>query len=760
MAGLLALCCPSFLSDQELPEKPVSAVHNAQPYVKQEDNGLVSLALMVENMTCAACLPDLDTLLKSLKGIEKLSINLTTRRLWILWDKAFLSTDEIMDCLAKKGYLVHPFDSALLDYQDKTGQKLLKSMGIAGFAATNIMLLSVSVWAGLAEDMDVSTRTLFYWISALMALPAVAWAGQPFFQGALSSLKAKRLSMDVPIALAVILSLIVSVIATLQEEKHAYFDAGVTLLFFLLIGRYLDHQMRAKARSVAENLLLLQSRPAIRVDSSGKMIFVKSDDLKEGDIILVRTGDRVMADGVITEGQASLDKSFLTGESVPVFVKEGDPIHAGTIALDAPLLIRIEKAGRQTLLAEIVDVMENAQQNRSHFMQISDRVSRWYAPVVHIVALLAFTGWLLKGASFMTALMIATAVLIITCPCALALAVPVVQVVATGRLMKSGIFVKGGDVLERLASIKHIYFDKTGTLTKGKLTLILQNHYTINTESLSLVAALSRGGRHPIAECLQEYAQKENITPVSLDKRKETHGLGQEGYYNGTLVRLGRASWVGVPQDILKHHAEKGHKTTCSWMKNHHGEFICFEFSDTLREDARATLKELHDQHYATTLLSGDEKTVAHAIGETLDITDIHGNLTPLEKVQIIEKAMQSGQSPLMIGDGLNDAPALLSAKASISLASASDLAQNAADIVFVGDRLNPIVQSLSIAKQAYRRMIENITLSLIYNVCAIPLAVLGYVTPLWASIAMSTSSVVVILNALRIHEKNKRKPH
>jgi Cu2+-exporting ATPase len=697
----------------------------------------LNLTLMVDGLTCGACVWLIEQSLLRQPGVVSARVSLATRRLAITWQAGNADPARLAAIVQRLGYRLLPCDPARLASADRQkSSELLRCMAVAGFAAGNIMLLSVSVWSGHAADMAAGTRDLLHWLSALIALPAIAYAGRPFFRSAWGVLRARRTNMDVPISLAILLAPAVSLAETFQSGAHAYFDSAVTLLFFLLIGRYLDHRARYRARALAEQLLALNAVAATVLEADGTRRDLPPSALCPGMIVLVGAGQRVPADGVVTNGHSDIDTGSVTGESVPQSVDLGARVYAGTMNLTAPLQIRVAAAGDATLLADIIRLMEAAETRRGHFVQIADRVARHYAPVVHVTALATFLGWtFLGGMAWQPALMISVAVLIITCPCALALAVPVVQVIASQRLMRGGILLKSGDALERLQNIDHVVFDKTGTLTLGRLMLVNGPE-----PRLSRVAAgMAANSKHPLARAI---AQSVTAAPVLKDVTEEPgKGLmwhGPEGEW-----RLGSARFTGQEDD--------GETATILWLVGPGGERQKFILADQIRPDAAATIAALRRRGLGIEICSGDRPAPVAAIAATLDITSARSGMSPADKVQHLEQLAAQGRRVLMVGDGLNDAAALTAAQVSMAPASAADISQSAADIVFQGDRLSAILLALDVAQGGHRLMRQNLGLALVYNLAAVPLAILGLVTPLVAALAMSSSSVLVILNSLRL---------
>jgi P-type Cu2+ transporter len=605
-------------------------------------------------------------------------------------------------------------------------------VGVAFFSMMNVMLLSVAVWSGAGD----ATRDMFHWISAAIALPTVIFAGQPFFRSAWASLRAGRLGMDVPISLALILASSISVYETTQSGHHAYFDAAVMLCFFLLVGRYLDHRTRAVARSAAEELAALEV-PRATVLRGGVETVSAIAEIVVGDLVLVRPGGRMPVDGVVVSGSSEVDRSLLTGESLPVSAGPGAVVSAGEVNLTGPLTLRVTAAGRDSSLHRMADLVAVAEAAKTRYTSLADRAARLYSPLVHILSFASFGYWMwATGGDLRYAINISAAVLIITCPCALGLAVPAVVTSASGRLFRKGLLIKDGTALERLATVDTVVFDKTGTLTMGAPEVT--NLASLPIEVQALAKALAAGSSHPLA---QSILRASFVEAVAVTELAEVPGYGVEARLNGARVRLGRAGWVGA--DAVA--------TTASYLAMPDGTIHAITFADTLRQGAEDAVSRLKAAGLRVVLLSGDATEPVRQMAERLGIAEWRAGALPAEKVAAIRALRDGGARVLMVGDGLNDTGALAAADVSISPATALDAARVASDIVLLGQDIAPIVDALRISRQAARRIVENFLISGAYNIVAVPLAVVGLATPLAAALAMSLSSITVSINALRL---------
>ncbi|MFO1184190.1 MAG: heavy metal translocating P-type ATPase [Bauldia sp.] len=689
-------------------------------------------------MHCGGCLGTVERALTGIAGVTKARANLTTRRVAIDALPA-VATDALIAALAAAGYAARTVEPEVLAAveSDKEGSDLLRAMAIAGFAAGNVMLLSVSVWGGA----EPATRDLFHWVSALIALPAVALAGQPFFRSAFRALAARRFNMDVPIAIGVTLATAMSLYETMVGGEHAYFDASVTLLFFLLLGRYLDHRMRSVARSAAARLVALSPRTAARLSADGTVANVPIAEVGPGDRLRVLPGDRIPIDGIVDDGRSDVDRSMLTGEADPEPVHPGIEVFAGTLNLTGPMIVTARRRATQTVLAEVVRLTAAAERGGGRFVRLADRASRLYAPAVHLLALTTFVSWLALGSGWHASLTAAIAVLIITCPCALGLAVPAVQVVASGLLLRRGVMLKDGSALERLALIDTVVFDKTGTLSEGEARLV---DATASGDAWSVAAALASASRHPLARALARDAIRRSVSCAVATDIVEHPGAGVEGEWAGTRVRLGRRDWVGAGA------AERPVGPEL-WLRIGDAAPVRFGFVDSLRRDAAATVSALRRAGLAVHLLSGDTEFPVAAAAATAGISDWHADCRPADKARYLSRLAESGRRVLMVGDGINDAPALATAFVSMSPANAADISQAAADIVFAGADLAAIPLAHATALRGRRVILQNFALAIGYNIFAVPLAMTGVLTPLIAAVAMSTSSIIVTANALRL---------
>ena len=729
--------CPSGLAPVESDQSQFTI--DPAAYVKQKD-GESSLDILVRGAKCGACLSKIENGVRNLESITDVRLNLTTGRLRTSWRDEDFDPGDILKLLNRLGYGATPYDPESADKQhSKREKQLLSAMAVAGFASANIMLLSVSVWAGVGE-MSHMTRTAMHWISAAIAVPTVAYSGRHFFNSAYGALRSGHVNMDVPISLAVILAVCMSIYQTINHGEHAYFDAAVMLLFFLLIGRFLDARLQREAHSAARDLAAMQAVSVTRLTDQGAES-VRASLVSPGDIIAVAAGERFPVDAEIIEGETELDTRMVTGETRLSQSGPGDRVYAGAVNVSRVVKAKVRNTAEDSMLSEISKLLEAGEQKRSSYRQLADKAAKLYVPLVHTLAASTLIGWMLVRGDVEYAVFTAIAVLIITCPCALALAAPVVQVVSVGKLFKQGVYLKSGDALERIAACDVVVFDKTGTLTQSAPSLVTGD---VSDTALQQAALLARGSRHPLSRAIVFHV---GGGPVAEDI-EEFPGKGVSGQINGRQAWLGSAKWIAdntlsedrAPSDASMVFAIEGEEP------------VPLFFEETPMPGAIEIIQELAARDIESVVLSGDSQPRVDKLSAVLGVQDAIGEVSPVDKSDFLEKLAEQGRKVLMIGDGLNDAGAIANAHASLTPGGAVDISRNASDGVYSGEDLTAIADIIDMARVSKTRMFENFGFAALYNCVAVPIAVLGFVTPLVAAIAMSGSSVVVTVNALRLN--------
>ncbi|WP_299046148.1 heavy metal translocating P-type ATPase [uncultured Tateyamaria sp.] len=684
------------------------------------DAGLPTHELILPGVHCVSCIRSVEGLLNARPDIAAARVNLSRKRVAITAEPG-MDPASWITALTDIGFEAHEARDAGRHMQD---DGLTLRLGIAGFAMMNVMLLSVAVWSGATD----ATRDFFHWIAATISLPAAIYCAQPFFRSAWSALRAARLNMDVPIALAILLACGLSLYETMHGGEHAYFDAALSLTFFLLGGRVLEKRMRQAARSAAADLAALEPMRVTRIEGDTR-VSVPVDEVAMGDTLWLAAGARVPVDGVVNSDVVQVDRSALTGESEEIAVAQGAPLTAGEVVLTGPVTMTTTVAAKGSTLRRLIQIAAQAEGARSRYTSLADRAAGVYAPLVHGLSFAAFVGWSVATGDMYHALTIAIATLIITCPCALGLAVPAVATVATGRLFRMGLLVKSETALERLAEVDTVVFDKTGTLSAAALVPSAEMPATAR----AVLKALAQASAHPLSRSVLPLLG--DVRAADLDQIAEQRGNGVSAVWQGRPVRFGNAAWVGAGQG------------TVLSIGSH---LYAFDRKEQLFADAGDTVARLRDMGLEVHLLTGDSARNAARVAAQLGVEQVHAQVDPEAKQDLIEALQAEGRKVVMVGDGLNDTLALTRAWASIAPGTALEASQNAADVVLLGQHLSGIPAAIGIARSARRRILENFGLAACYNAVAIPLALAGFATPLMAALAMSTSSITVTVNALR----------
>jgi Cu2+-exporting ATPase len=713
-------------------------------YVVREADGFWSIDLFVDGIHCGGCVRKVEGRLAADPQISSARLTLSTRKLHVRWRGARVHADSIAATIAELGYEALPYAAEDVAAADAAQARSLQlAFGVAFFALANVMMLSWALWVG--DEMGPGTRGLFQWLSALVALPAIAYAGCPFYASAWRALRHARTNMDVPIAAGVLLTTAMSLSETIRGGSHIYFDGALSLLTVLLLGRWLDQRARSRARAGVNRLAELAARPVALLKPDGSTEAMPAARVRAGHRILVAAGERIGADGWIETGDSRVEASLITGEWQPQAAGPGFRVLAGMTNLDAPIIIVADRAGNDSSVAEMVRLMESAEQKRGAHVAFADRMVGYYTPVVHGLALVTFLGWWLAGGlGWQPALVHAVSVLIIACPCALGLAVPVTQVVAAGRLMRSGILLRSESALERAASVDCVVFDKTGTLTLPAAAPVPQPD---DPAVRRLAAGLAAASLHPLARAIRAL----DPDAPALQGVLEEPGCGLRWSGPEGEVLLGSADWCGAE-------AATG-KEAEVWLRAPALPLTRFSLAQQLRPDARTSIEALRARGIDVALLSGDRAEAVAEIAGAAGIAAWTAAMSPAGKAHDIAARMSSGRAVLMVGDGINDAPALQAATVSLAPGHASDISRNAADALWLGSSLAAVPEFLSVAVEARRIIRQNIGFSFVYNAIWVPVAMAGLVTPWLAALAMAASSLAVTLNALRLNQGWRHRP-
>ncbi len=740
---------PRVLQDElELLDRP----DVQQRYVHSEGDQQ-QIQLLIEGISCAACGWLIEKRLIQMPGVSQAGLNLGNHRLTLTWNPEQTRLSALLAEIKRIGYGAHPFEADKASEQIAAeNRRYLRRLGLAGLMFMQVMMATMALYEEFNQDLTADMAIILRWVSLLMTTPVVLYSCAPFFQGAWRDLGNRRLSMDVSVSLAIGGAYLAGVWATVTNTGEIYFDSVTMFAFFLLAGRYLERRARQRTVESSAKLVNLLPPSAMRVDSQGHSERVMLDEVQPGDLLDIKPGESVPADGEIVSGISSVDESALSGEYLPLAKRVGDQVTAGTLNVEGPLRIRVNAIGEHTRLSAIVRLLERAQTDKPRLAQIADQVAQYFLLIVMSAAVMVggLWWWVANGE---TAFWIVLAMLVATCPCALSLATPTALTTATGSLQKLGMLITRGHVLEGLTKVDTVIVDKTGTLTEGRMTLERVEAFAgqDSDQALRLARMLEARSEHPIARAFgRTMEQAESVTSHP--------GLGLEGLCQGQLLRIGKPVFVAElsGQAAPELPAEPG-----QWLLlgNEQGPIAWFVLNDRLRTDAAELIQGLKARGLEVILLSGDHDQVVMRMAEQLGITQAIGNASPADKLAFVQQLQAQGRQVLMLGDGVNDVPVLASANISIAMGEASDLAKTSADAVLLSSQLTVLLQALSGARRTRRIMLQNLFWAGAYNAGILPLAALGMVTPAWAAIGMSASSLLVVLNALRLVRMDQRRP-
>lgn len=738
---------PDVLEQLTLYDKP----ELQKTFVSVDDKNIKQASLILEGIVCAACVWLNERHISALKGVVEFRVNYSTHRARVRWDDSQIKLSDILQAISAIGYLAHPFDAGRQEaVYKKERAAALKRLAVAGLGAVQVMMLAVALYAGDYSGMDAGLENFMRWVSMFIATPVVFYSAKSFFSSAWRDLKVHQLGMDVPVSLAIGLAYAASCWATVNQSGQVYFDSVTMFTFFLLAGRFLEMGARQKAGQAAEELVKLLPAMATRVTMQGDETVAVSE-LSCGDKVRVKPGDSIPADGVIIEGRSSINESLLTGESHPLAKTINEKVIGGTVNIESPLLIEVQKVGEDTVLASIQRLLDRAQVEKPSIAKMADRVAAYFVAFLLVLVSAVAAWWWQHDPD--QAFWIAISLLVVTCPCALSLATPAAMTAATGSLTRLGVLTTRGHALETLAKVTHVVFDKTGTLTKGQLALESTCLVSALTEqqSLNIAAALELGSEHPVAKVFLQNASIENA--LSAKEIQAIPGQGVTGLIGEVKYRLGCAAYVADVFDADKINLDKTQHATEIFLANDKELLAVFFLSDQLREQARESVQALKALGKKVWLLSGDnEAAVLHIAGQ-LNISNTRHSMKPEDKLAVIHELQQQGEVVAMIGDGVNDAPVLAAAQVSIAMGGGTQLAQASADMVLLSEHLPHLVDAVIMAKRSINIVRQNLGWALAYNLLALPLASMGYIAPWMAAIGMSASSLVVVLNALRLNK-------
>lgn len=713
-----------------------------QDFVHSEDN-VESVSLSIDGITCAACAWLIEHKVKQLVGVSQVLVNSTTQRAMISWDKRKVKLSDILGQISRIGYQAAPYQVDEQELNNKlNSRKFLLRLGLAGFATMQVMMFALALYTGYFTDLDVQYRDYFRWVSMIFATPVVLYSAQPFYFSAIRTLLSGKLNMDVSVSIAIGGAYTASCFATVNGTGEVYFESVSMFTFFLLLGRYFEQKARQKASVSSSNLHKLVPLTAHLVTENGQEE-IPAKKLRLNDVILVKPGEMVAADGVVIEGHTNINEAMLTGEQMPIEKQQDQQVYAGTINVDQPIKVKVTALGQDQLVAEIIRLQELASNTKPAIALLADKLSRYFSGTILTIATITYLVW--QQISPEDAFWVTLSVLVATCPCALALATPTAVTCATAIFTRLGIITRKAGVFEKLPQIKHVVFDKTGTLTCGTLSIGQTQCMAdlTKTQALAIAAALETGSRHPIAAAFALFADN---TLVAEQVHHEV-GFGVRGRIEGTEYLIGNAVFTGARVDTQ----DPTQKIWLARSANEQLEVLAsFEIQDNIRQDSKATIEILKQQGCRISIASGDSSGHVHQLAKELGIEDVHSGLTPAGKLALVTK-LQQHTRVAMFGDGINDAPVLAGADLSVAMGSGSAIAKNSADLILLGDHLSRFTQAVAVAKLTTQIIKQNLAWALGYNALILPLAVTGHVAPYIAAIGMSASSLIVVGNSLRL---------
>ena len=720
-------------------------------FVRAEGEHVREAALILEGIVCAACVWLNERHVNRLPGVLEFRVNYSTHRARLRWDEQHIKLSDILAAIAAIGYVAHPFDPNRQEALQKRERSVaLRRLAVAGLGSMQVMMLAVGLYVGDYQGMEDWIREFLRWICLILAVPVVTYSAQSFYQGAWRDLRRRQLGMDVPVSLAILAAFLASVWHTWQGSGEIYYDSVTMFVFFLLTGRFLEMTARHRAAQISEALVRMLPATATRLNAANEEEIVPIAELAPGDRVLVRPGETLPADGRIIEGASSVDESLLTGESLPLPRQVGEALIGGAVNVDSPLVMRVEKVGADTVLSAISRLLDRAQSEKPRLALLADRIAGGFVAALLIVAVVVLAAWW-SLSDFDTAFRITLSVLVVTCPCALSLATPTAIVAATGALTRIGLLTTRGHALETLARATHVIFDKTGTLTFGRPQVAAVE--TVGgleaRRGLALAAALERGSEHPVGRALAEAAGE--MIPLATDVHN-TPGSGIEGWIEGRRYRVGRPEFVAaLSQSAVSGRDDLDAASTWVALGDETGLLAWFQLTDTLRPGAAAAVKALQARGLTVELLSGDRPDAVAHIAREVGIATATGGLSPQDKLDRLRELQRQGAVAAMVGDGVNDAPVLAAAQVSLAMGSGTQLAHATADMILLSEKLECLVNGVDMARRTLTIMRENFAWAIGYNLIALPLAAGGWLTPWMSAIGMSGSSLLVVLNALRL---------
>lgn len=775
---------PEFLRQTEIYDNP----EIQKNFVQHDGEHVREASLILEGITCAACVWLNERHLRSLPGVLQVYVNYSTHRASVRWDNRQIQLSQILQAISAIGYMAHPYDpSRQQELLEAERKRQLKRIGLAGVLGMQVMMISVGLYAGDFYGMEAYYRDFFHWINLILTIPVMLYSAQPFFKSAWRDLSLRQAGMDVPVSLGISLAFFGSVWTTLFGGEHVYYDSVIMFVFFLSLGRYFELMARKRSAHAAESLVQMVPAMATRINADGEEDIIAVAELNPDDIVRVKPGDSVPADGVIISGQSSVDESLLTGESLPLPKQADDKLTAGTVNIESPLTMRVEKIGQDTLLSHILRLLERAQTEKPAITQLADKAAAWFVLAVLVLATAVASYWWQVSPEYWLA--ITLSVLVVTCPCALSLATPTAVTAATGNLTQHGLLTTRGHALETLAKASHFVFDKTGTLTDGKLHVLDTQVFSAlsREQCLAYAAALEQQSEHPLGKALVTAAATASILRQAQDSvlRQQAQdsvlrqaqdtassgngdaltgaanevnnfpGQGLSGTIDGQNWYIGTHAFIqtqtGLQADAQRLKNLQAEGRSLVWLADSQQIHCAFALGDQVRDGAAELVSKLQQAGKQVLLLTGDHQASAQRVAQSVGITDVYANLSPDDKLKQVKALQAQGTVVAMIGDGVNDAPVLAAAQVSIAMGGGTQVARASADMILLSEHLPNLLHGIDTSRKTLHIIRQNLTWAVSYNLLALPAAAMGFVLPWMAAIGMSASSLLVVANALRL---------
>ncbi|MDH5518179.1 MAG: heavy metal translocating P-type ATPase [Gammaproteobacteria bacterium] len=737
---------PQELMKLDLYDKP----QLQKSFVRDDEGDVKEAALMLEGIVCAACVWLNEKYVSSLPGVIEFRVNYSTHRAQLKWHSEEIKLSEVLRAIESIGYHAHPFDPSRQEsIHKKEKQTAIRRLLVAGLGMMQVMMVAIALYAGEYGVMDADIREFLRWVSLGFAIPVMLYSAQPFFKSAWGDLKRRQLGMDVPVSLAMGAAFSASLWSTISGIGEVYYDSVTMFVFFLLAGRYLELIARHKAGRIAEELVKLVPATATRINTDGAHEVMTTSELNKNDHVLIKPGELIPADGIVLAGISSVDESLLTGESLPRSRKLDDEVVGGTLNIESPLTVCVTSVGEESFLSSVIRLLDRAGSEKPALTRAVDKIAGWFVAGILLIAAVVAFYWAAQDA--MHAFQITLSVLVVTCPCALSLATPAALTAATGRLTEIGLLTTRGHALETLAASTHIIFDKTGTLTYGQLqadNIQMLRPSMAEAELCALIASIEQDSEHPIAKALTALSNDR----LAVDAVVAQSGQGIEARYKQAVIRVGKRDYVSQ----LSAQADSGFESdnnakSAVFVGDESGLLAVITIQDRLRGEAKNSIAQLKELGLQVILLSGDQQTVVEHVAKELGVTEARGECLPSDKLSYVQALQQQGHVVAMVGDGVNDAPVLAAAQVSLAMGGGTQLAHASADMVLLSENLEHVADGVAMARRTLTIIRQNFAWAIGYNVLAVPLAAMGLVAPWMAAIGMSMSSLVVVLNALRL---------